>query len=219
MTEAHVAGFLADLLLILLSAKIFGEVAERLDQPAVLGELLGGVLLGFGLFSFFRPDDPALALMAQFGVVLLLFETGIHSDLSELVRVGPQSLAVAIVGVTLPFVLGWALMAALGHGGMQAVLVGSALTATSVGITARVLGDLGKLDLPEARIVLGAAVIDDILGIILLSTVEGASAAGVFSWLVVLRATALAVLFVAVALSLGPALSRGLVRQIPKLKV
>lgn len=219
MHDVNVAGFLANLLVILLSAKIFGEIAERLGQPAVLGELLGGVLLGFGLVSFFNPDDPALALMAEFGVVLLLFETGIHSDLSELVKVGPLSLAVAAVGIALPFALGYGLMAALGRGGLQGVLVGAALTATSVGITARVLGDLGKLDLPEARIVLGAAVIDDVLGIVILSTVQGVAAAGVLSWMGVIRATGLAAVFFAVALTLGPVVSRTLVREIPRLRV
>ncbi len=219
MHEINVAGFLADLLIILLSAKIFGEIAERLGQPAVLGELLGGVVLGFGLVSFFDPNDPALALMAEFGVILLLFETGIHSDLTELVNVGAQSLAVAAAGVVLPFALGWGLMTFLGQGGLPAVFVGAAMTATSVGITARVLGDLGKLHLPEARIVLGAAVIDDVLGIVILSAVQGVAAAGVLSWMGVARAVFLAAAFFAVAFSIGPLVSRHLVGLVQRLRV
>lgn len=219
MHEINVAGFLLNLLVILLSAKIFGEVAERLGQPAVLGELLGGVVLGFGLFRFFQPNDPALALMAELGVILLLFETGINSDLTQLLKVGPVSLAVACVGVAVPFALGYALMTALGWGGIQAVFIGAALTATSVGITARVLSDMGKLNIPEARIILGAAVIDDILGIIILSAVQGIASSGSLSWASVARTTFLAVGFLAVALWLGPQISKYLIGVVQRMRV
>ncbi|MBI4423290.1 MAG: cation:proton antiporter [Elusimicrobia bacterium] len=219
MHEINVVGFLANLTVILLSAKIFGEVAERLGQPPVLGELLGGVVLGFGLFNFFNPEDPALTLMAEFGVILLLFETGINSDLAQLLKAGPASLAVAGVGVVAPFALGYALMSVLGYGGMQAVFVGAALTATSVGITARVLADMGKLNIPEAQIILGAAVIDDILGIIILSAIQGIAAFGSLSWFSVARTTLLAAGFLAVALWLGPRLSQLLVGVIQRMRV
>lgn len=219
MHEMNVVGFLANLTAILLSAKIFGELAERWGQPPVLGELLGGVVLGFGFVGFFNPSDPALTLMAEFGVILLLFETGINSDLSQLLKVGPSSLAVACVGVTVPFALGYALMSVLGYGGMQAVFVGAALTATSVGITARVLADMGKLGLPEAQIVLGAAVIDDIMGIIILSAIQGIAVSGTLSTLSVVRTTLLSVGFLAVALWLGPKISQFLVGLIQRMKV
>ncbi|MBI5631323.1 MAG: cation:proton antiporter [Elusimicrobia bacterium] len=219
MHEINVVGFLANLTVILLSAKIFGEVAERLGQPPVLGELLGGVVLGFGLFNFFHPEDPALTLMAEFGVILLLFETGINSDLSQLLKAGPASLAVACVGVVAPFVLGYALMSVLGYGGMQAVFVGAALTATSVGITARVLADMGKLNIPEAQIILGAAVIDDILGIIILSAVQGVALSGVLSWPSVARSTLFAAGFLSVALWLGPRISQFLVGMVQRMRV
>ncbi|MBI4371399.1 MAG: cation:proton antiporter [Elusimicrobia bacterium] len=218
MHEINVAGFLANLLVILLSAKLFGELAERWGQPPVLGELLGGVVLGLGLFGF-RPGDPALALMAEFGVILLLFETGIHCDLERLLAAGPASLAVAAVGVALPFALGWAFMSALGRGGMQAVFVGAALTATSVGITARVLADMGRLDAPEAQIVLGAAVIDDILGIVILSAVQGVAESGALSWASVARTALLAAGFLAAALWLGPRVSRSLVGVVRGMRV
>jgi Na+:H+ antiporter len=219
MHEAEVVRVLAELMLILLSAKLFGELAERLDQPAVLGELIGGVVLGTGLFTFFRTNDPSLGLMSEIGVLLLLFETGLHSDLSELLNAGPTSAAVAATGVAVPFALGWGLMTALGYGGMEAVFVGAAMTATSVGITARVLADIGRLDAPEARIVLGAAVIDDVLGVVILSAVEGIAASGAVSWPAVARAAVLAALFLAAALWAGPLLTRQFVKAVRQMRV
>lgn len=219
MHEIDVAGFLADLVVILLSAKIFGELAERCGQPPVLGELLGGVILGLGFVRSFDPADPALALMAELGVILLLFETGINSDLDQLLKAGPASLAVACLGVAAPFALGYALMAAMGHGRMQAVFIGAALTATSVGITARVLSDMGKLERPESRIILGAAIIDDVLGIIILSAVSGIAATGSLSWLAVGRTTLLALVFLGVSLWLGPRLSNRLVGVVRRMRV
>ncbi len=219
MHDAEIVRILAELLLILVSAKAFGELAERLGQPSVLGELVGGVVLGTGLFAFFRPDDPALALMSEIGVILLLFETGLRSDLSELLKAGPTSGGVAATGVALPFVLGWALMKVLGRGGMEAVFVGAAMTATSVGITARVLGDMGKLDAPEARIILGAAVIDDVLGVVILSAVQGIAASGAMSWGAILRTASLAAAFLAAALWAGPLLTRQLVTLVRRMRV
>jgi Kef-type K+ transport system membrane component KefB len=219
MHDAEVVRFLAELLLILVSAKAFGELAERLGQPPVLGELIGGVVLGTGLISFFHANDPALALMSEVGVILLLFETGLHSDLSELLKAGPTSGAVATTGVVLPFALGWALMKMLGHGGMQAVFVGAAMTATSVGITARVLSDMGKLSLPEARIILGAAVIDDVLGIVILSAVEGIAGSGSMSWGGIARTALLAAAFLTAALWAGPLLTRQLVTVVRRMRV
>ncbi len=217
--HAEIVGFLASLLAILLSAKIFGELAERLGQPAVLGELVGGVVLGTGFISFFHPHDPVLALMSEVGVILLLFETGVHSDLGQLLKAGPTSTAVAAVGVVAPFLLGWGLMTALGHGGIQAVFVGAALTATSVGITARVLSDMGKLAVPEAQIVLGAAVIDDVLGIIILSAVSGIAASGALQWGSVIKIALLSAGFLATALYLGPYLSEALVGIVRRMRV
>ncbi|MBI4062179.1 MAG: cation:proton antiporter [Elusimicrobia bacterium] len=219
MHEPDVVRLLAELLVILLGAKLFGEFAERLGQPAVLGELVGGVVLGTGLFAFFRPDDPVLVLMSEIGVILLLFETGINSDLDRLLKAGPTASAVAAIGVAAPFVLGWGLMTALGRGGMEAVFIGAALTATSVGITARVLSDMGKLELPEAQIILGAAVIDDVLGIIILSAAQGAAVMGSMQWGGALKTTALSAAFLAAALWLGPYLSGPLVRIVHRMRV
>jgi len=217
--ELGVVQFLAELLVILLSAKLFGELAERLGQPAVLGELIGGVVLGTGIFTFFHLNDPALALMSEIGLILLLFETGIHCDLDDLLKAGPTASAVAAIGVIVPFALGWGLMTALGRGGMEAVFVGAALTATSVGITARVLSDMGKLAAPEAQIVLGAAVIDDVLGIIILSAVQGIALSGSLQWLGVAKTIMLSAGFLAAALWLGPYLSEALVKLVRRMRV
>lgn len=219
MHEIDAARFVAELLVILFSAKVFGELAERLGQPAVLGELIGGVVLGTGIVSFFHINDPALALLSEVGVLLLLFETGIHSDLGQLLRAGPTATAVAAVGVVAPFALGWGLMSTLGKPPMECVFVGAALTATSVGITARVLSDLGKLRLPEAQIILGAAVIDDVLGVIILSAVQGIAVSGSLQWGSVLKITTLSVVFLAGALWLGAYLSEGLVRIVHRMRV
>jgi len=219
MHEIDIVGFIAELLVILFSAKLFGELAERLGQPAVLGELIGGVVLGTGFLAFFHLNDPALVLMSEVGVILLLFETGIHCDLDQLLKAGPTASGVAALGVVVPFVLGWGLMTALGYGGMQAVFVGAALTATSVGITARVLSDMGKLHLPEAQIVLGAAVIDDVMGIIILSAVQGIASSGSLQWGGVVKTILLSAGFLAAALWLGPYLSTALIKIVHRMRV
>ena len=219
MPELDLVRVLAELLVILLSAKLFGELAERLGQPAVLGELIGGVVLGTGIFTFFHLHDPALALLSEIGVILLLFETGIHSDLDQLLKAGPTASGVAAIGVVVPFALGWGLMTALGRPGMECVFVGAALTATSVGITARVLSDMGKLQLPEAQIVLGAAVIDDVLGIIILSAVQGIASSGSLQWAGVIKTILLSAGFIAAALWLGPRLADALVKIVRRMRV
>ncbi|MDE2290598.1 MAG: cation:proton antiporter [Elusimicrobia bacterium] len=219
MHEPNVSLFLANLIVILMSAKLFGELAERLGQPAVLGELLGGVLLGLGLVGFFHANDPALNLMSELGVVILLFETGINSDLDQLLRAGPVSFAVACVGVTIPFILGWGVMHLVSKPAIECIFVGAAMTATSVGITARVLADMGKLSSREAQIVLGAAVIDDILGLIILAAVEGIARSGSVSWLQVGRITVMACAFLGVALWLGPGLSKRLIKLVRMMRV
>ena len=182
MHGAEILRFLVELAVILLAAKIFGALTERLGQPRVLGELTAGLAIGAGLSALFNPHDPALAIVSEIGVVLLLFETGLHCNLDRLLKAGPTSAAVAVTGVIAPFALGWGLMPALGHGGLEAVFVGAALTATSVGITARVLSDMAKLDRPESQIILGAAVIDDILGIAILSALQFNAAGSTPQW-------------------------------------
>jgi Kef-type K+ transport system membrane component KefB len=169
---AHVLGVLA---LMLVAAKILGYLAQRIGQPAVIGELIAGVLLGVSVLHVVPVDSEVFLFLSEVGVVVLLFEIGLETNLAQLLRVGGASAAVAVVGVVLPFALGYAVCWILGLESIQAVVAGAALTATSVGITARVLADLGRLSEPESRIILGAAVIDDIIGLIILTVVGGIS--------------------------------------------
>jgi Kef-type K+ transport system membrane component KefB len=172
------------LAVILAAAKLGGEVAVRLGQPAVLGELLAGVVLGnLGLAGVHAFDglaqDQGIDTLASLGVLILLFEVGLESTVSDMLRVGRSALLVATLGVIAPFGLGWLVGAWLlpGAGPYVHAFLGATLTATSVGITARVLQDLGRSRSPEARVILGAAVIDDVLGLVVLAVVGGAIAA------------------------------------------
>lgn len=165
----------------LLVAKLGGELFERFKQPAVLGELMGGIFVGnLALFGVTLAEplktNEVIGALAEIGVIILLFEVGLESNLSAMMEVGWSSLMVAVAGVVVPFLLGWGVAAyflpneaQLGH-----VFIGATLCATSVGITARVLKDMGKLQTRESRIILGAAVIDDILGLLILAVVAGA---------------------------------------------
>lgn len=195
--------FLLLLAVILVAAKVLGELAERIGQPAVVGELLAGVILGPSVLGFVDPALPSLHLLAEIGVVLLLFGIGLETDLKRLVSVGGAAFTVAIVGVLLPFAAGFAVARGLGIALLPAIVAGAALTATSVGITARVLSDLGQLKSVEGQIVLGAAVIDDVIGLVILAIVSDLVAGNAPSALGVLRTTAVAFGFLAAVLVLG----------------
>ena len=165
----------------LVVAKLSGELFERVAQPAVLGELLGGILVGnLALIGFngaeFLKTNEIIGALAQLGVIILLFEVGLESNVAEMMEVGWSSLAVAVAGVIVPFLLGWGVAAYFLPDGSQLehFFIGATLCATSVGITARVLKDLGQLSRHEARIILGAAVIDDVLGLLILAVIAGA---------------------------------------------
>jgi Kef-type K+ transport system membrane component KefB len=198
----------------LVGAKLLGELAERIGQPAVLGELVAGVLLGGSVLGVVPTGGTAadvVHVFAELGVVLLLFEIGLETDLRAMFRVGTASLSVAMVGVILPFALGFAYWAYVPHaasGGTTtlttaAVFVGATLTATSVGITARVLSDLSRMNTQEARIIIGAAVIDDVIGLVILTVVSGMAAGAAPSALGVLQVAAVAVGFLVVAVLAG----------------
>src|SRR3989338_3196224 len=174
------SSLLLALVVLLPSAKLAGMAAERLAQPAVLGELLAGMLLGnLGLVGFYGLDylktDAAVEILASLGVILLLFEVGLDSSLADLMKVGLSSFLVAVIGVVLPFGLGWLVSAYMlpEHSFYVHAFIGATLCATSVGITARVLQDIHKIRTHEARIILGAAVIDDVLGLVVLAIITG----------------------------------------------
>ena len=202
-TGISVERFLLLLAVILVSAKVLGELAERIGQPAVIGELLAGVLLGPSVVGFVDPTLPALHLIAEIGVVLLLFGIGLETDLERLLSVGTAAFTVAVVGVLLPFLFGYGVSRALGLAVLPAIVSGAALTATSVGITARVFSDLGELKSPEGQIVLGAAVIDDVIGLVILAIVSDLVAGSAPSVMGVARATAVAFGFLAAAVLIG----------------
>jgi Kef-type K+ transport system membrane component KefB len=228
---AHVdpiAGLILALAIILTAAKLGGHVARKLGQPPVLGELAAGVVLGnLTLLGFHRLEylktDESVDMMARLGVILLLFQVGLESTVAQMLKVGLSSLVVATIGVIGPFLLGWGVGAwLLPQESIYAhIFLGATLTATSVGITARVLKDLRRSQTNEARIILGAAVIDDVQGLVILAVVMGIIAAANVGaslsfgaiGLVVLKATA----FLVGSLVLGVYLSPGLFTLASKL--
>jgi Kef-type K+ transport system membrane component KefB len=188
---------------VILATRLLGEIAQRFGRPAVLGELVAGVLLGSSVLGVYDPHSPLLQAFAQLGVLVLLFQIGLSTDLRSLRRFAAPALMVASVGVLLPFVGGVALMRALGVDPVAALVAGAALTPTSVGISARVFNDLGRLQSPEGQVVLGAAIFDDVIGLVILSVISGVVAGGSVTWLGVGRTAGVAVGFIAVALVMG----------------
>ncbi len=193
------------LVLILVAAKLGAYVAVKLGQPIVLGELVAGLVLGnVYIFDFIKTNEQ-IALIAALGLVILLFEVGLETNIKDMKAVGLESLAVAFVGVVLPFVFGYYvsgfLIAELSE--LARIFIGATLTATSVGITARVFKDLGVLQHKEARIVLGAAVIDDVLGLIILAVVAQLAQGAALTLESVGLIAVKAVFFIMAALLLG----------------
>ncbi|MCC6746167.1 MAG: cation:proton antiporter [Deltaproteobacteria bacterium] len=182
--EDPVAPVLLALTVVLVAAKLGGDLATRVRQPSVLGELVVGVLLGnlslagLGQLDYLKHDQ-AVDLLSRLGVIILLFEVGLESTVSQMLKVGGSALLVAVLGVITPFGLGWVASGWLLPASSVYVhaFIGAALTATSVGITARVLKDLDRGQTKEARIILGAAVIDDVLGLLVLAVVTAIIAA------------------------------------------
>ena len=209
----------------LLVGKLAGEAFERIRQPAVMGELLAGIVLGAGLLNVIptAPGDPltpVFRLLAQIGVVVLLFEIGLETNLKAMLHDGPAAGAVALVGVAIPFVLGFVYWRSTASDPpATAVFVGAALTATSVGITARVLKDLRVLESLEARLILGAAVIDDVLGLVILGVVSALAAGAAFTLPGVLRVLGVAVVFLFLALWIGLRLAPRLFGLVERMQV
>jgi len=213
------ADFLVALIAIIVVAKAFGEIADRFGQPAVLGELIGGALIGVSGFKLVDPHDPTIHLLAQLGVIFLLFLIGLETDLKRLIAVGGSATVVACAGVALPFVAGYAVGDLLGYRTMVSVFLGASLTATSVGITARVLSDLGHLRDPESQVILGAAVVDDIIGLVLL-TICGTVAEGErLTFLSVGKIVVVAFGFVFLAIIIGSQLAPLLIRVLERLQI
>ncbi len=221
---------LLGLVIIMIAAKVGGEIAERLSQPAVLGELVAGVILGnlvlLGYHGLdFLATNEGIAIIAEIGVVLLLFEVGLESNVREMMSVGTSSLLVAILGVVAPFFLGWGVSAWMlpNEDILVHIFIGATLCATSVGITARVLTDLGKVTTREAKIILGAAVIDDVLGLVILAVVSGvisaANTGGQLASTDVLIIVGKAAGFLVAAIAIGSWLSPRMFLLCSKLKI
>ncbi len=211
------AEFLKLLVLMLGAAKLFGFLAQKVGQPAVLGELIAGVVVGRSILGLIDPSIEVFRLLSELGVIILLFSIGLETDLAALIRVGAASTMVAVVGVVVPFALGYGVCLAMGHTQIVAIVVGAAMTATSVGITARVLADLGQLHSAESRVVLGGAILDDVLGLVILTVVSGLVTDGGVSVGGVARVTGIAFGFLVATIVIGRMVLPPLVRLVSRI--
>ena len=200
------------------AAKLAAEIFERLKQPAVAGEILAGVVIGPSVLGWVAPSELTGAL-SEIGVIFLLFLVGLGTKPADIFRVGWRALLVAILGVVLPFIAGYLIMLAWGETHIEAIFVGAALVATSVGITARVLGQMGLLGLEVSRIILGAAVIDDILGLLILAVVSSLAKEGGVNYVQIGTTAALAVGFTLLVILVGARAVSRIRRRVEKLKV
>lgn len=204
--HSETARIVIGLLVVFVAGKIGGELFERMKLPAVVGELLAGIIAGPSVLGLFH-SDITLETVATMGVIILMFTVGLETRVSDLFRVGKTALLVAVLGVIVPFGAGAAFGYALGYPRPETLFIGTALVATSVGITARVLADRGLLSSKAARIILAAAVIDDVLGMVVLSMVVG-SVNGAFDVRHLLLVVAEVVAFIAFELLVAPRIVR-----------
>ncbi len=171
-SNSETIGLLIQMLLVFGAAKFLAEAAEKLGQPAVVGELIAGVVIGPSVLNWVQPNE-FLSVFSELGVLFLLFQVGLELKDFRLTRVGWDAVFIAILGVIVPFFLGRQIMTALGYPSIEATFVGASMVATSVGITAKVLADLGLLNARASKLILAAAIIDDVLGLIVLAGVSG----------------------------------------------
>lgn len=207
---------LLELLIIFVVAKVAAETFERLRIPGVLGEIIAGVVLGPYVLGWIHPSD-ILHSIAEIGIIFVLFSAGLETSPKDLIRVGRQAIMVAVVGVVVPFLFGFLYMKWRGDASTEAIFVGAAMVATSVGITARVLSDLRVLSTQTARIILGAAVFDDILGMVLLAIVSGLATGGDPEWLHLGVLTAEALVFALFMIFVAPHVVRHIHPRVQRL--
>ena len=212
-TNVENAQVLLSLFIILAAAKLMAEISERLRQPAVVGEILAGVIIGPSLLGWVAPSE-IISILAEVGVIFLLFNVGLETKPQDIFKVGKRAVIVAVLGVVLPFAVGYLFAIWWDGSFVEAMFIGAALVATSVGITARVLGSMGLLDLQTSRIILGAAVIDDILGLIILSLVSSMSGGSVDLYALA-KSAGLAVLF---TVFVGVVVSKLMTRLAPAIR-
>jgi Kef-type K+ transport system membrane component KefB len=202
----HLPAVLFQLFVLLLATKVGDELFKRLGQPALVGEILGGVVVGPALLGWYQ-ITPETSLFAQIGAVLLLFEVGVHTRVGEVARVGGTAVAVALLGVTLPFVGGYLVGVALNLGDAGRIVLGASLTATSVGITSAALRSFGALATQSGRVILGAAVIDDVLAMLIVTVAVGVAAGEVSAGRIALL-LALAAAFIGIVVIGGTGILR-----------
>ncbi len=188
---------------VLLVTRSLSALAEKVGQPAILGELVGGILLGASALGILDPNEVAIHTLAQLGLLILLFEIGLATDLRSLTKVGGTATVIAVVGVVLPFAFGYAALTAMGVGRLPAIVCAAALTATSIAISTRVLAELGFLQTKEGKVILGAAVLDDIIGLVILSVIATFAAGAAITTTGIVRTSAVAFGFVVIALIVG----------------
>jgi Kef-type K+ transport system membrane component KefB len=217
-TGHDIGSILIALVAIFIATKALGELAQRIGQPAVLGELIAGILLGGSVLGLVDPGDPVIATMSELGVIILLFAIGLETELASIIRVGGAATTVAMAGVAIPFGLGYAASLALGLSTTSALVCGAALCATSVGITARVLSELGWLDTKEGSVILGAAVIDDIIGLIILAVVAAIAGGATLGVLSIGRIAGVAIAFVGAAVLIGGLVAQPVFRFVERVR-
>ena len=191
------------MLVVFASAKLLSEIFERMGQPGIVGEILAGILIGPHVLGWMAPNE-VLRILSDLGVMFLLFRVGLEVKSSDLLKVGGTALLVAIIGVIIPFGMGWWIATMWGEPRVESIFIGAAMVATSVGITAQVLASRGLLNLRASRIILAAAVIDDVLGLIVLALVSGL-AKGSVNYLDIAITAALAIGFTAFLATIGRA--------------
>lgn len=205
------------LFIMIAAAKLMAELFERLRQPAVVGEILAGVIVGPSVLGWVRPSE-IIGIVAEIGVIFLLFMVGLETKPQSVYRVGKKAMLVGTLGVILPFIAGYFIALLWGGSFIEAMFIGAALVATSVGITARVLGSMDLLDKQTSRIILGAAVIDDILGLIILSVVSAMSS-GDINYLELGKTAALAIAFTLLVAVLGARMMNKVAPKVSNLRV
>ena len=206
------------LFIALLAAKLAAELFERIRQPAVVGEILAGILIGPAVLKLIQPTDVMDAL-AEIGVIFLLFTVGLETRPSDIFRVGRRATVVAILGVIVPFVVGWGLLVLWpGHSRIEAIFLGAAMVATSVGITARVLSARGLLSTEASRVIMAAAVIDDIIGLLVLAVVSSL-ASGKVNYVSILLVGGLAIAFTTLVIKFGARVINRVEEPVRNLKI
>lgn len=218
LTTADHGKILLALFIALLAAKLAAELFERIRQPAVVGEIFAGILIGPAVLNLVQPTD-VLEALAEIGAIFLLFTVGLETRPSDIFKVGRNAMLVAVLGVVVPFVAGWGLLSLWpGHSSIEALFLGAAMVATSVGITARVLSGLGLITAEASRVILAAAVIDDVIGLLVLAVVSSL-AKGSVNYLHIALIAALAIGFTVVVIAFGSRVVKQVKQPVKNLKI